>query len=30
MTDEEMLQQVMILNKLFGGKEILDKNGNVV
>lgn len=30
MTDEEMLQQVKVLNKIFGGKEILDKNGNIV
>lgn len=30
MTDEQMLQQVKMLNKLFGGEEILDKNGNIV
>jgi hypothetical protein len=27
MTDKQMLEQARVLNKLFGGEEILDKNG---
>lgn len=30
MTEDEILEQVKTLNRLFGGKEILDKNGNIV
>lgn len=30
MIDDQMLAQVKSLNAMFGGEEILDKNGNVV